>query len=59
MKKEKYESPAVHELEMVVEPIMNVVSGETGNAGVGDGSTDENDPDLAGGKRAGWGNLWK
>lgn len=59
MKKEKYESPAVHELEIVVEPIMNVVSGETGNAGVGVGSTDENDPDLESGIRGEWGNLWK
>lgn len=57
--KKIYATPASVIVELETEPLMSVLSGETSGAGVGNGTTDENDPDLSRRHRGEWGNLWK
>lgn len=56
--KNKYSSPKCIEFTLTSEPLMNVVSGELGNAGAGNGTVGNNTPDLANRRRGEWGNLW-
>ena len=37
---------------------MNVISGESGNSGIGSGSAGNQDPELSGRRCSEWGNLW-
>lgn len=55
----KYLKPEVVSIEIKSSPLMLTVSGETGNAGVGDGNAGNNTPDLSGKNRGEWGNMWK
>lgn len=55
----KYLKPDVVSVEIKSSPLMLTVSGETGNAGVGDGNAGDNTPDLSGKNRGEWGNMWK
>ena len=55
----KYLKPDVVSVEIKSSPLMLTVSGETGNAGVGDGNAGNNTPDLSGKNRGEWGNMWK
>ena len=55
--KKTYVAPEAVNVGLMAEPVMNAISGEQDNAGVGDGSA--NGPDLSVGNRGGWGNLWK
>ena len=57
--KKNYVKPEAMNVEMELSPVMTSVSGETGNAGVGDGNTGNNTPDLSGKNRGEWGNMWK
>ncbi len=57
--KRNYFSPETNELELKIDAVMtNTSEPETGNAGVGEGDGSEG-PDLSGGKRGNWGNVWK
>ena len=47
------------ELNLVGEPIMNVISGETGSAGTGSGSAGDEDYEIVGKRCGEWGSLWK
>ena len=54
-----YLSPETLDVKLLSEPLMNVVSGETGNASTGEGSAGDEDSEEAAGKHRGsWGNLW-
>lgn len=57
--KKNYLNPEMSVITLVSEPIMNVVSGETGNVGTGDGSVGDDTEDLVSRKRGEWGDLWK
>ena len=57
MKKE-YTTPTVEVVEIAYPQLMTAVSGEQSNTGLGDGSADDNDPELAGRRRGVWGNFW-
>mgnify|MGYP003312404407 CR=1 FL=1 len=54
--KKQYLEPTVEVMELESEILMNVTSGETGEAGTGEGEGDGED--LAGGHRGSWGSLW-
>ena len=41
------------------EVLMNITSGEQTGAGTGDGSADDNDPELTHRRRGSWGNFWE
>lgn len=56
--KKSYLTPESTEINLISEPIMNIVSGETGSAGTGSGSAGDEDPEVAGKHRGEWGNLW-
>ena len=56
--KKNYVMPTVEAVEVEIESLMTAVSGETGGAGTGDGTSGNDDPDLAGGRRGSWGNFW-
>ena len=57
--KKNYLNPEMSVITLVSESIMNVVSGETGNLGTGDGSVGDGTEDLVSRKRGEWGDLWK
>ena len=57
--KKTYLSPETLDVKLLSEPLMNVVSGELGSAGTGEGSAGDEDSEEAAGKHRGsWGNLW-
>lgn len=58
MKKE-YKSPLAVVVQLDCEPIMTMASAEQGSADVGNKPVGGNTPDLAGGHRGEWGNLWQ
>ena len=58
MRKE-YRTPVADLVQLEVESIMTITSAETGGANVGNTPVDGNTPDLAGGRRGEWGNLWQ
>ena len=45
-------------IEFAAEVLMNVTSGETDGAGIGDGSANDDDPELINHRRGVWGNRW-
>ena len=57
MRKE-YNSPVAEPVQLEIEPIMTTTSAETGGANVGNKPVGGNTPDLSGGRRGEWGNLW-
>ena len=57
--KKSYLTPESTELKLISEPIMNVISGETGGAGTGSGSAGDEDPEVTSRHRGEWGSLWK
>ena len=57
MKKE-YTTPTVEVVEIAYPQLMSAISGEQSDVGLGDGTTDDNDPDLVGRRRGVWGNFW-
>ena len=57
MRKE-YKSPVVTAVQLDCEPIMTTTSTEQGGANVGNRPVGGNTPDLSGGSRGEWGNLW-
>ena len=57
MKKE-YKKPAVLPVELETEVIMTTTSAEQGSANVGNKPVGSNTPDLSGGSRGEWGDLW-
>ena len=57
MKKE-YKKPAVLPVELETEVIMTTTSAEQGSANVGNKPVGGNTPDLSGGSRGEWGDLW-
>lgn len=59
MNKKKYLSPIAIRLNLVSEPLMLVVSGETGGTHVGGGSAGNGTPDLVSKRRGEWGHLWR
>ena len=58
MKKE-YQKPYTTDIELKTSHLMIAVSGESGSTGVGNGTTDDNDPALSTHNRGVWGNLWQ
>lgn len=56
--KKIYVTPEIVNVEMMAEPVMTAVSGETTGAGVGNGSAGSNTPNPSAGNRGDWGNLW-
>jgi hypothetical protein len=57
MRKE-YKSPVVAAVQLETVPIMTTASAEQSGANVGNKPVGGNTPDLAGGHRGEWGNLW-
>ena len=57
MKKE-YEIPVVTVVQLETESIMTTASAEPSGANVGNKPVGGNTPDLSGGRRGEWGNLW-
>ena len=55
MMKQTYIAPEMETIEFAAEVLMNITSGETDGTGIGDGSADDNDPELAGRRRGVWG----
>ena len=58
MMKKTYLKPRANFVDIKIDAVMNVVSGETTGAGTGSGSSDSED-EGAGKNRGDWGNLWK
>ena len=56
--KNEYKKPVAESVLLETEVIMTTTSAETGGANVGDKPVGGNTPDLAGGRRGEWGNLW-
>ena len=57
--KKTYLSPETLDVKLLSEPLMNVASGETGSAGTGEGSADDDDSEQVVGKHRGtWGSVW-
>ena len=56
--KNEYKKPVAESVLLETESIMTTTSAETGGANVGDKPVGGNTPDLAGGRRGEWGNLW-
>ena len=57
MKKE-YKKPAALAVQFETEVIMTTTSAEQGSANVGNKPVGGNTPDLSGGSRGEWGDLW-
>lgn len=57
MRKE-YKTPAAIAVRLEMEPIMTTTSAEQSSANVGNKPVGGNTPDLSGGRRGEWGNLW-
>ena len=53
--KQNYIKPEMETLKFAAEVLMNVTSGETDGTGIGDGSTNDDDPDLTNYRRGVWG----
>ena len=54
-----YLSPETLDVKLLSEPLMNVVSGELGSAGTGEGEAGDDDSEEAAGKHRGsWGSVW-
>ena len=59
MMKQTYIAPEIETIEFAAEVLMNVTSGETDGTGTGEGSANDNDPELINRLRRGmWGNRW-
>lgn len=56
--KKKYNSPKANLVQLETEPMMIITSGEQDNVNVGDKPVGGKTPDLSGGRRGEWGNLW-
>ena len=56
--KKSYTSPVAVEYNLMSEPLMLVVSGETGATQVGNSTAGDGTPDLVAERRGEWGNLW-
>ena len=56
--KKGYKKPSAFAVQLETEVIMTTTSAETGGANVGNKPVGGNTPDLAGGHRGEWGNLW-
>lgn len=56
--KKTYLKPGANFVDIEIDAVMNVVSGETTGAGTGSGSSDSED-EGAGRNRGEWGSLWK
>ena len=57
--KQNYIKPEIETIEFAAEVLMNVTSGETDGTGIGDGSANDDDPELINRHRRGvWGNRW-
>ena len=52
-----YIKPEIKVVELVYDPLMLTISGEIGRTGVGNGTADDNDPELAR-RRDTWDNIW-
>ena len=57
--KQNYIKPEIETIEFASEVLMNITSGETDGTGTGEGSADDNDPDLTHRRRGTWGNFWE
>jgi len=57
MMKKTYLKPGANFVDIEIDAVMNVISGETTGAGTGSGSSDSED-EGAGRNRGDWGNLW-
>ena len=57
--KQDYITPEIEAIELASEVLMNMTSGETGEAGTGEGFTGDGDPDLTHRRRGTWGNFWE
>ena len=57
--KKRYLKPQTSGVELKTNVVMNIVSAETGNVGVGNGSADGNSPILGKQQQHTWGDLWK
>ena len=52
-------TPEILDVKLLSEPLMNIVSGETGSAGTGEGEAGDDDSEEATGKHRGsWGSVW-
>ncbi len=58
MKKKSYIAPVIREIILHSEPIMQITSTPTENAGVGNKPVGGDTPDLIKGRRE-WGGLWE
>lgn len=56
--KKGYKKPSVFAVQLETEVIMTTTSAEQGSANVGNKPVGGNTPDLSGGSRGEWGNLW-
>lgn len=56
--KQDYTKPEMEAIELASEVLMYITSGEQDGVGTGDGSADDNDPELGIRRRGTWGNLW-
>ena len=56
--KKQYVKPAIEAVEVEYETLMTTTSGETGEAGTGNGTVGDEVDGLSNGRRGGWGNLW-
>ena len=52
-----YIKPEIKVVELVSDPLMLTISGEIGRTGVGNGTDDDSDPELAR-RRDTWDNIW-
>lgn len=56
--KKVYKKPSAFAVQLETEVIMTTTSAETGSVNVGNKPVGGNTPDLSGGRRGEWGNLW-
>ena len=57
--KKNYCTPVTQEVELLTNAsFMNVVPSSTTNAGTGNGTAGDSDPEVAGKSRGEWGNVW-
>ncbi len=59
MLKQTYMKPDMEAVAFESEVLMNITSSEQTGAGTGDGSADDNDPELISRRRGMWGNFWE
>lgn len=58
MMKKEYMVPTIEVVEFASEILMNITSGESGQAATGSGTAGNETPDLVGRRRGSWGDLW-